>query len=197
MTVALAMTATGAVWAETGIGDTNPAVCLSYVNESIVPVSVLARAKAIVTDRYAAIGVRIPSGSCQSITAGSATIQIQFVAAAPVRLQPGTLAYSTPYAFNGARVQMIWGRISQINDRPAELLGYVLAHEVGHVLEGVSRHSDEGIMKAHWAVREYADIKMGKFAFASEDAELIHMGIRFRNGCNPPQRDRRAVSESQ
>lgn len=196
ITVAVAMTATGAVWAQTGVGSANPTVCLSYVNESIVPVLVLGRAKAIVMDRYAAIGVRILSGSCQSATPGSATIQIQFIAAAPAWLHPGALAYSTPYAFTGARVEMIWGRISQTNDRPAELLGYVLAHEVGHVLEGVSRHSDEGIMKAHWTVREYADIKIGKFAFASEDAELIHRGIRVRNGRNSLQGDQCAVSDS-
>jgi hypothetical protein len=30
------------------------------------------------------------------------------------------------------------------------LLSHVLAHEIAHVLQGVSRHSESGILKARW-----------------------------------------------
>jgi hypothetical protein len=36
------------------------------------------------------------------------------------------------------------------------LLGYVWAHEIGHVLEGVVRHSGEGILKARWNLYDHA-----------------------------------------
>src|SRR5215475_1113710 len=88
MAVAVAMTDTGAAWARIGIADTSPVVCLSYLRESVVPFRVLVRAKAIVVDRYAAIGVRITSGSCQSATPRPAMeIHIHFIDIAPAWLQ--------------------------------------------------------------------------------------------------------------
>ena len=33
-------------------------------------------------------------------------------------------------------------------------LGYVMAHEIGHLLIGVNSHSDEGLMRAGWNPRE-------------------------------------------
>lgn len=36
----------------------------------------------------------------------------------------------------------------------AFLLGHVLAHELGHVLQGVARHSEEGVLKERWSAAE-------------------------------------------
>ena len=38
--------------------------------------------------------------------------------------------------------------------RTGFLLGHVLAHEIGHVLQGVARHSATGVMKGRWSLHE-------------------------------------------
>lgn len=54
-----------------------------------------------------------------------------------------------------------------------EFLGNVLAHELTHALEGVARHSSEGLMKANWSGRDYDEMARGPLAFAAVDLELL------------------------
>jgi hypothetical protein len=54
-----------------------------------------------------------------------------------------------------------------------EFLGNVLAHELTHELEGVARHSSEGLMKAFWSARDYADMVRGPLALAAVDLDLL------------------------
>jgi hypothetical protein len=58
-------------------------------------------------------------------------------------------------------------------------LGNVLAYELSHALQGVVRHSSEGLMKAVWRAREYVKIVRGPLAFAVVDLELLR--ARFKN----------------
>jgi hypothetical protein len=56
----------------------------------------------------------------------------------PVHFQPGHKGKNSPIdTYNPS-------------DYRDALLGYVLAHEIGHVLEGLVRHSGAGVMKASW-----------------------------------------------
>jgi|SRR5271157_1457300 len=54
-----------------------------------------------------------------------------------------------------------------------EFPGNVLAHELTHALEGVARHSSEGLMKAKWSPGDYAGMVYGPLAFAAEDLDLL------------------------
>jgi hypothetical protein len=54
-----------------------------------------------------------------------------------------------------------------------QFLGNVLAHELTHALEGVARHSSEGLMKADWNARDYAEMLRGPLPFAAEDLDLL------------------------
>lgn len=56
------------------------------------------------------------------------------------------------------------------------LFGAVLAHEIGHVLQGVSRHSDTGILKAQWTGDDYASMIARKLSFTPQDVEQIWRG---------------------
>jgi hypothetical protein len=60
------------------------------------------------------------------------------------------------------------------------LLTYVLVHEITHILQAVSRHSQTGIMKAHWSPSDQYDISVNTLRFAPEDVELIHLGMEVR-----------------
>jgi hypothetical protein len=54
------------------------------------------------------------------------------------------------------------------------VLTHVMAHEITHVLQGIDRHSDEGVMKAYWSVEDYQKMYSGQLRFAEHDVQLLH-----------------------
>ena len=55
----------------------------------------------------------------------------------------------------------------------AEVLGYVLVHEMTHILQGVARHSDSGIMKARSDKADLVRIRLVPMSFTKDDVDLI------------------------
>jgi hypothetical protein len=94
----------------------------------------------------------------------------------PKDLLPGALAQALPY--EGVHIQVFYDRLAGWGrDLRPYLLAYVVVHEITHILERINRHSDSGIMKAHWDSDEYALMRRGQLRFAEEDIELIHLGL--------------------
>ena len=60
-----------------------------------------------------------------------------------------------------------------------QVLGHVMAHEVGHLLLGAGSHSATGIMQPHWAVRQMARAP-GSVAFTPEEAQRIQLNMKTR-----------------
>ena len=58
------------------------------------------------------------------------------------------------------------------------LLAHVLVHEIGHILQGIDRHSGSGVMKARWSSADYHEMARLHFGFTQEDIELIRIGLR-------------------
>jgi hypothetical protein len=56
--------------------------------------------------------------------------------------------------------------------RTDKILGYAMAHELGHVL-GLSGHSPKGIMRAEWNVKDLQDAGIGYLAFTPQQAAII------------------------
>ncbi|MGH9550037.1 MAG: hypothetical protein ACRD3W_11710, partial [Terriglobales bacterium] len=52
-----------------------------------------------------------------------------------------------------------------------DILGGVMAHELGHLLLGSNSHSRAGIMRAHWQGEELNLLSRGNLRFTSEQAE--------------------------
>jgi hypothetical protein len=97
----------------------------------------------------------------------------------PDRL-PGALAVSYPYAGTSKRITVFTDRIRSMVNRPDQesfLLAYVLVHEITHVIQGVERHSGEGIMKAQWSNLDRANIFTRKLYFAEDDLIMIRNGL--------------------
>jgi hypothetical protein len=91
----------------------------------------------------------------------------------------GALAFAQ--AYEGVHLTVLYDRVLQtMPGSPQIILGYVLAHEITHLLEGICRHSDSGVMKAAWSRADYFNMRRGGFALDSEDIELIHLGIERR-----------------
>jgi len=64
--------------------------------------------------------------------------------------------------------------------RTPALLAHVLVHEITHVLEGVDRHSETGVMKALWTEADYVQMRAKPLPFTDWDIQLIHKGLESR-----------------
>jgi hypothetical protein len=91
------------------------------------------------------------------------------------------LGYALPYAQSGVRVTLFYDRIlgPVVGNEGAAtvLLAHALAHEITHVLQGVVRHSEEGLMKAQWTPADRAQMKQKPLPFTAYDVELIQRAM--------------------
>ena len=55
----------------------------------------------------------------------------------------------------------------------SRVLGYVMAHEIGHLLMGLHSHSALGIMQSHWQGEALRQIGMGTLLFTTEQAQSM------------------------
>jgi hypothetical protein len=84
------------------------------------------------------------------------------------------LAYALPFQHGGTQIHVFMDRLpAQSVIQRGELLGHVMAHEIGHVLEGIDDHSQSGVMKARWSKSDYALMYQRSLHFASDDALRI------------------------
>jgi hypothetical protein len=60
------------------------------------------------------------------------------------------------------------------------VLAHVMVHEITHILQGVSRHSESGIMKARWTNNDYQEMMFQPLPFAPEDVKLVQLGLDAR-----------------
>jgi len=61
----------------------------------------------------------------------------------------------------------------------AQILGYAMAHEFGHLL-GLDAHSPTGIMRAAWRWSDLLDAAYGDLDFTPPQAAVIRMEVRIR-----------------
>ena len=128
-----------------------------------VPGAVMARAKRVATAAFAAAGVEVRwvegkrLGELREVAAGE-MLTVVFDGPAPAQASPQAMAFTHVGGGADADVHVFYNRVASFEDRVymPEFLGNVLAHELTHALEGVARHSSEGLMKAVWSGRDYA-----------------------------------------
>jgi hypothetical protein len=98
----------------------------------------------------------------------------------PATFKPGALAYALPY--EGTHIQVFYDRISRYGN-PATvsvMLAHVLVHEITHILQGIQRHSETGIMKAHWDNQDLLSMRSRPLSFTPHDIDLIYIGLAAR-----------------
>ena len=105
-------------------------------------------------------------------------IIIDITSDTPKMFAPGALAWAQVY--EGVHISVFWDRIKNKvggRDRLGTcLLAHVMAHEIAHIIEGVDRHSETGLMKAHWTNAEIEGMSVRLLSLAPEDVQLIHNG---------------------
>ena len=137
------------------------------------------RAQRMAARMFADIGVTIQF-LFNPRTCPAGAIQIRLTGDTPDDLLPGALAYAQPY--EGVHIQVFYDRIRARVPAPGvpSLLAHVLVHEITHILQGVSRHSASGLMKAHWDGRDYTEMGRKPLEFTDEDIRLIRQALDAR-----------------
>ena len=155
--------------------DPRVAVCMDYQgNGDQGPANL---SKGIASRMLRRIGVTLTwlhSKSCPP-----EAIHITLTGNTPATLRPGALAYALPY--EGTHIRVFRDRIEA--KQPAlvpHLLAHVLVHEIIHILQGYTRHSESGVMKAHWDGADFAQMLRSELPITQEDIDLVHAGIAKR-----------------
>jgi hypothetical protein len=63
----------------------------------------------------------------------------------------------------------------------AQILGYAIAHEVGHLLLNQQVHSAYGIMRGVWSFADFLEMTRGMLLFTSQQGECLRADVRRRN----------------
>jgi hypothetical protein len=136
------------------------------------------RAQFIATGMFARIGVGIAWHSERSCPSDAIRIRLSY--RTDRDFMPGALAYALP--FEGIHIVVFYDRLQQPEpDRLPGLLAHVMVHEITHILQGVNRHSESGVMKAHWTSRDLDEIAFRPLPFTEMDVVLIHEGLDSRD----------------
>jgi len=137
------------------------------------------QAQALASRIFAGIGVTIAwHTGLHGCPARSIIVGLSEITSPDVR--PGALAYALP--FEGTHIVVFYDRIEHHHDQTlvAPLLGHVLVHEITHILQDICRHSDRGIMKAHWNTGDYYHMTRKPMEFEGADIDLIYRGLAKR-----------------
>lgn len=163
-------------WAGAGSARMAPVVvCVGGINNNIY---VVGPAEEIASKIFFKIGVRVNWRGLNNCPTQAIQIELSESAAASDR--PGALAYAHP--FDGVHIMVFMDRVNSFVAPPRVpyLLGHVMAHEVSHIMQGVIRHSDSGVMKACWDEKDYRRMMRQTLDFAPEDIALIRRGLQGR-----------------
>jgi len=149
------------------------------------PVAGTELAQMVTSEIFDRIGVRIDWRSMNHCPAEA--IQISFQTGTDTNQSPGALAYALPY--ERIHIRVFYDRVRSFgNDAGGSLLGHVLAHEIGHILQGVARHSETGLMKTEFTEADRFRMCHNRpLNFTGLDADLIHSGLEERMRQNRPR----------
>jgi hypothetical protein len=141
------------------------------------PTSEVVRAEAQASQMFSAIGVKL-DWNCHKSGLQQAIV-ISLAARAPENRKPGELAYALPY--EGTHIVILYDRVCKMqpNHVPA-VLAHVLVHEITHILQGFQRHSECGVMKAHWDSSDFSQMTWKPLPFTDDDIDLIQRGLGAR-----------------
>jgi len=159
-----------------------PALMILVNSVPGVPIDVLLRAKGETARIYADAGVRLawsdPSGTLPCLT----VMLVSNPDTWPERVGPNALGAAPGTAEGMGRLAYaFYGRIGataqQHRTDVGKLLGYVMAHELGHILLAGGSHSPTGIMSDRWGQLKMVLIAEGFLRFTKEQAESIRKSV--------------------
>jgi hypothetical protein len=134
-------------------------------------------AQGLATRIFADIGIPLDWRPCEPTNESSQTpIVVQLVSGNKEERLSGVLGYAVPYR---RHIIIFFDRI-QTMENSWTVLGHVMVHEITHILQGVSRHSDTGLMKSHWSSRDLREMRYKPLPFTQEDLILLYSALAMR-----------------
>jgi len=191
--------------------ETSPAIAVHVVNYAGVAPKILAEAEEVTTGIFRNAGIEtrwadivLPAENSQVNSAEQpaltlADIELSIFPRAMsdrlglpdnvVGLAPGSGLHRTMVYVFDSKVDILYWRILSAYrnghlDRPvskAQILGHVIAHEVGHLLLKLRAHSKQGIMSGDCGLIEMRDAAYEMLFFTSQQAEVLRADVRGRN----------------
>lgn len=77
----------------------------------------------------------------------------------------------------GMYADIFWSRVQQLHTDSTvdlgQILGCIMAHEIGHLLLGANSHSVSGLMQARWRADELGRIALGTLFFSPEQSQRM------------------------
>jgi hypothetical protein len=198
--VAVAAVAAGASRAAQPNASTKKVQICVFTGQDLL---IVPQAERIAAQMFASIGVAInwrPLRKCPA-----EAIQISLTDHTSKDYLPGSLAFAQPY--EGTHIRIFYDRVKEVATPhllPSKL-AHVMVHEITHILQGVVRHSETGVMKARWDETDYAEMNKHPLPFTETDIILIHQGLDSRNAPHEGKinfevqdhyRDRRALAQN-
>jgi hypothetical protein len=168
--MAMMLVTAAKIWAGEGSID----VCMDNNAE----VQVTTPARRLASEIFARAGVTIHWRMASRCPSSRGAIRITLTNQVPKGIASGALAYALPY--EGTHIVVFYDRVTAQHIPPRTLLGYVMVHEITHMIEEVSRHSATGIMKAHWTPADFYEMMTQKLEFAEVDVLLLQAGAERR-----------------
>jgi hypothetical protein len=183
ITAAVAMAAVGtlaALGGETGPFRGGENTVEVYIASGGAGVESRMLAKIQASKMFAQVGVELHWHRLTGSVAPLNAVVIDIVEHAPASECAGALACAKVY--EGVHIRVFYDRLPQIGGKDfiPLLLAHVFVHEITHILQGIDRHSDSGIMKAHWEWKDYDQMYRGTLRFAPIDVFLIQRALSGR-----------------
>jgi hypothetical protein len=154
---------------------------------------VIDHAQRLVTRLYAAVGVRMiwaktirPGESIRDAEAARRPLVMNILTRAMsdrMNIPEGTLGLAAGTLDDGgvvayAMFDPICRAAEMSSANSADVLGLVMAHELGHLLLPFDSHSSTGLMRPHWNLRDFTSRDNRLFAFAREQFKWIRIHDR-------------------
>jgi hypothetical protein len=166
-----------------GAGEAEEPLTVYLSNTAIVPSEIMMVSQNLAARMFVSAGVRIVWRIDVPADLGPGrdrAIVIRMAEDTPKNYLPGAVAFALPY--QGEQITVFYDRLEQavVPFTAPTLLAHVMVHEITHILQRVNRHSESGVMKAHWDGGDYKAMAKKALPFTEVDVELIHRGLAVR-----------------
>ena len=188
-------------WSQSGPLENPPVISVLTYNYAKVSAGLLARAKAEASRAFRRVGIqaKLPDcpgpaseareyPACHAGTPSTLLVVTIIPRTMAVRgldspLELGAALLDNPHPF-ASYAYVFFERVKRRaeikNCDPAILLGYAMAHEVGHLLLGKDAHSSQGIMSPAWSKKELDQAQKGELNFTPAQVEKMRNQIARR-----------------
>jgi hypothetical protein len=176
-----------------------PHINVKIINKSEAPNEVIARAQQIVSKVFSVARIETRWQECPipayepsrqpECSDSPIVICVVINTEASLRSARNALGVSLPSIGAGNRAGVFYSRIERVSDDPvvslgasvAEVLAYVMAHEIGHLLLNSKMHSNRGIMRGVWTLVEFGAMRKARLFFSAAEAGAMRRAVLKRN----------------